>query len=239
MAELQALAASGLPIDFILVDAAWGGDNPTAWGLEVAACASQTGARIALMDHFGRHNLQERQLIAGSTTFLNKPVGPQPLLLWLEGRANSAEPAEGLGGEPLAALSDLQILVAEDNLVNQKVIGQMLKKLGCQADIAVDGAQAVSAVERGRFDVVFMDVHMPEMDGYEATRALRSRLPQERQPHIIALTANAIMGDREKCLAAGMDDYLTKPLTLGALSAALNAARAARKEPRIILELAG
>jgi len=132
----------------------------------------------------------------GLDDFLDKLVGPQPLLLWLEGRANSAEPAEGEGGEPLAALSDLQILSPRDNLVNQKVIGQMLKKLGCQADIAVDGAQAVSAVERGRFDVVFMDVHMPEMDGYEATRALRSRLPQERQPHIIALTANAIMGDR-------------------------------------------
>ena len=97
-------------------------------------------------------------------------------------------------------------------------------KLGCRADIVIDGAQAVAAVERGRYDLVFMDMQMPEMDGCEATREIRKRVSRERQPRIVALTANALIGDREKCLAAGMDTYLTKPLVLGNLVSVLRAA---------------
>jgi len=231
-AEFDAFVLAPVKPDFILADASLGAKDPAAWLALLNELGLRGRGRVALMDHFGRQSLHGRGAWPGISAFVNKPVGPQSFLHWLEERATSIAPLEGIGPEKVAALANLQILVAEDNLVNQKVIGQMLRNLGCKADIVVDGAQAVSAVERGRFDVVFMDVHMPEMDGYEATRSLRASLPAERQPHIVALTANALMGDREKCLAAGMDNYLTKPITLGALVAALKtaAARVAQKD---------
>ncbi len=108
-----------------------------------------------------------------------------------------------------------KILVAEDNLVNQKVAQAMFKFLGCDVTIANNGEEAVNACKDGGFDMVFMDCQMPVMDGYEASGAIRAweqssgivRIP------IVALTANATEGDREKCLAAGMDDYLSKPFS--------------------------
>ena len=90
----------------------------------------------------------------------------------------------------------------------------------------IDGAQAVAAVERGHYDLVFMDIQMPEMDGYEATRRIRKRLARENQPRIVALTANALLGDREKCLAAGADSYVTKPFALADIIRELKQTRA-------------
>ncbi len=118
----------------------------------------------------------------------------------------------------------LRILVAEDNLVNQKVVTRVLDRIGLEADLACDGVEAFDAAQRRAYDVVLMDVQMPRMDGLEATRAIRSR--GGHQPHIIALTANAMEGDRERCLEAGADDYLTKPITVDALRQVLEAAEA-------------
>jgi signal transduction histidine kinase/ActR/RegA family two-component response regulator len=106
----------------------------------------------------------------------------------------------------------LRLLLVEDNLVNQKVALAMLRRSGYEADLAVDGAEGIAKVKATDYDVVLMDWHMPEMNGLEATAAIRHDLPADRQPWIIGLTANAMIGDREKCLQAGMDDYLTKPL---------------------------
>jgi CheY-like chemotaxis protein len=117
----------------------------------------------------------------------------------------------------------LRILLAEDNLINQKVMTQMLKKLGYKADIAADGLQVLQAVEHHPYDVILMDVQMPRMDGLEAAKAIRGRLSSAVQPCIIAITAYALEGDRKMCLDAGMNNYLSKPVKLEELRSALEA----------------
>jgi CheY-like chemotaxis protein len=124
-------------------------------------------------------------------------------------------------GERLADRHPLRVLVAEDNGVNQKVALAMLRHLGYRADLAADGMEAVEAVRRVPYDVVFMDLQMPELDGLDATKQIIAEHPRHRRPRIVALTANAFEEDREQCLAAGMDDYMSKPLKAEMLEAAL------------------
>lgn len=123
--------------------------------------------------------------------------------------------------EPLPSNLQGRILVAEDSTVNQMVAREMLKRLGCRADIVGNGKEAVQAMGRIPYDLIFLDCHMPEMDGFEACRTIRSREPDGKRIPIIAMTASAMKGDRERCLEAGMDDYLTKPVRLADLGAAL------------------
>jgi CheY-like chemotaxis protein len=120
----------------------------------------------------------------------------------------------------LAKLCPLRILLAEDNVVNQKVAIKILDKMGYRADIASNGREAVEAVERQKYDVILMDVQMPEMDGVEATTKIREKFSDNR-PWIIALTANALHGDRERYLGVGMDDYVSKPIRVDDLVKAL------------------
>lgn len=115
-----------------------------------------------------------------------------------------------------------KILLAEDNPVNRKVALLMLKRIGYRADTVLDGLEAVETLERRPYDIVLMDVQMPELDGVEATRRIRSELDPDRQPFIIAMTAHAINGDRERYLDAGMDAYVSKPIRIEELEAALD-----------------
>ena len=114
---------------------------------------------------------------------------------------------------------DLHLLIAEDNVVNQRVASRMLQRLGYKADVVENGQLALEAVERQRYDVIFMDVQMPELDGLEATRRIKAR--PGPTPWIIALTAHALEDDRQQCLTAGMNDFLSKPVQLIELTAAL------------------
>lgn len=106
----------------------------------------------------------------------------------------------------------MQILLAEDNPVNQKVALRMLKRIGHEADIANNGVEVLKALEEKRYDIILMDMQMPEMDGLEATRQIVQKYAEDVRPYIIALTANAMHGDRERCIAAGMNDYVSKPI---------------------------
>jgi GAF domain-containing protein/CheY-like chemotaxis protein len=121
-----------------------------------------------------------------------------------------------------AARHPLRILLAEDNVVNQKLALRLLQQMGYRADLASNGIEAIESVQRQTYDVVLMDVQMPEMDGLEASRKINARWRAPERPRIVAMTANAMQGDREMCLAAGMDDYLTKPIRVERLIEALN-----------------
>ena len=159
---------------------------------------------------------------------LTKPVRASQLYDALVGvlTEQAEEPAalEAAAGETAAQPSSLRILLAEDNAVNQKVALRLLDKLGYRADVAANGREALEALERQRYDVVLMDVQMPEMDGLEASRQITERWPAESRPRIIAMTANAMLEDREACFAAGMDDYLAKPVRPEELASALSRA---------------
>jgi len=112
-------------------------------------------------------------------------------------------------------------LLAEDNAVNQKLALRLLAQMGYRADVAANGLEVLDALERQPYDVILMDVQMPEMDGLEASRRINAKYPRASRPRIVAMTANAMQGDREMCIAAGMDDYLTKPVRVNELVEAL------------------
>jgi CheY-like chemotaxis protein len=120
------------------------------------------------------------------------------------------------------AIFPLRILLAEDNIVNQKVAIHMLKRIGYQADIAINGLEVLKLLHHHPYDVILMDLHMPQMDGLEATRRILTEFPEHRCPTIIAMTANALEGDKQECLAAGMHDYVTKPVKIEKLAYALS-----------------
>ena len=164
--------------------------------------------------------------------YLTKPIKPSQLhdalMVVFGGELDVGEPSkEAPTDDRLADQLPLRILVVEDNAVNQQLALLMLQKIGYRADVAANGVEALEALERQPYDAVLMDVEMPEMDGLEATRRIHQRWPRDRRPHIVAVTANAMQGERELCIQAGMDDYITKPIHIDELSGALT--RVARR----------
>jgi GAF domain-containing protein/CheY-like chemotaxis protein len=219
---------------------------PEMDGVEFAAQASQAdGAAAAppvvILSSVGVRDRDEAK-VAG---WLAKPVKPSALhdtiatiLLGevAEQPAAAAAAGDSGDGKPLGERHPLRILLAEDNAVNQKLAMRLLSQMSYGAEVAADGQQAIDALERNDYDVVLMDVQMPELDGLEATRRIRARWP-DRQLRIVAMTANAMAGDREACLAAGMDDYISKPIRPEDLTAALkrvqiSAGKRGRHRPR-------
>ncbi len=161
---------------------------------------------------------------------LNKPVRPSrlfdsmiSLLVDMEGIVDrkSMRPSAAEFDPDMAKRHPLHILVAEDNVVNQKVMLRMLERLGYRADLAANGFEVLESLRRQPYDVVLMDVQMPEMDGTEAAQLIRKEWQEKEQPHIIAVTAHALVGDRERLLIAGMDDYIAKPVQINELTGAL------------------
>jgi PAS domain S-box-containing protein len=172
---------------------------------------------------------QRERTTEGIAAFLTKPVKPSALhdvlVQALTGRTSRvvvADPERFTFDPDIGTRHPLRILLAEDNPVNQKLARRLLERMGYTIDLAENGLEAVEAVEHATYDLVLMDVQMPELDGLEATRRIRARWPQ-RSLRIVAMTANAMEGDREACLAAGMDDYLSKPIRPQELAGALAA----------------
>jgi len=156
--------------------------------------------------------IHQSQLFDTLATLLAHEEAPKPV----------AVPQKPTFDAAMAARHPLRILLAEDNVVNQKLAMRLLQQMGYRADLASNGIEAIECVARQTYDVVLMDVQMPEMDGLEASRQITARWPAAQRPRIVAMTANAMQGDREMCIAAGMDDYVTKPIRVDALVAALS-----------------
>ena len=161
------------------------------------------------------------------TAYLAKPVRQSQLFDTLANLfARDVQPRVAAAARPridgqMATHHPLRILLAEDNVVNQKLALRLLQQMGYRADLASNGIEAIESVERQVYDVILMDVQMPDMDGLEASRQITTRWPPEGRPRIVAMTANAMQGDREMCLQAGMDDYITKPIRVEQLIEAL------------------
>ncbi len=161
----------------------------------------------------------------GGPAILHKPVKRaalrELLLDAIEGPERTRTPQKPAHDEMASGMNPMRILLVEDNDVNRKVMLRMLERIGYDADTACDGVEALQAIKSTAYDIVLMDVQMPNMDGLEATRRVRSEVPAAAQPSIIAITANALRGDRETCIEAGMDDYIEKPIRMVELVAGL------------------
>jgi CheY-like chemotaxis protein len=184
---------------------------------------------LVMLTSLGDHGRSEEMRSVNFAAFVTKPIKQSQLHTIL---ARAIQPqidlpnrvthiAQKIDSE-LAVLRPLRILLAEDNVVNQKVAQKILGRLGYQTDIAANGLEVIAALHRQHYDVVLMDVQMPEMDGLEATRIIRSDFAFEQQPVIVAMTAAAMPEDRQKCLEAGMDEYVSKPIRLDELADALD-----------------
>jgi two-component system, sensor histidine kinase and response regulator len=225
LAALAAAEQAQQPFDLAVLDM----HMPVMDGLQLARAiqAEPALARTPLMmlsSTYANADAASRAE-AGILRYLNKPIRRADLLRAITGLLSMAPPDAGpLPGSHAVGLLKGLVLLVEDNPINQGVAKAMLAKLGLQCELAQHGLEAVERVQAKRFDVVLMDCQMPVMDGLQATRVIRS-LPQtrgERLP-IVALTANAMQGDEQKCLDAGMDAFLAKPYTLSALHGALSA----------------
>jgi PAS domain S-box-containing protein len=195
-------------------------------GATLAARIREAGHALPLVlfSSLGRRDVSERLFAAT----LAKPLRQSQLfdtlvtlLVHDAAPRHVAAPAKLRIDAEMASRYPLRILLAEDNVVNQKLALRLLQQMGYRADLASNGLEAIECVARQTYDVVLMDVQMPEMDGLEASRRITASWPAGRRPRIVAMTANAMKGDREMCLAAGMDDYLSKPIRLDELVEAL------------------
>ena len=225
---LTAAAGSGDPFDIAIIDMQMPHMDGEMLGRHIKKASSIKATLMVMMTSMGDRGDAKHFTQIGFSAYLTKPVKPSQLhdcLTTLVGAHMQKVPADAVPIITRHSLAEerkrrFRILLAEDNIINQKVATSMLKKLGYRTDVANNGNEAVSALVEKAYDIVFMDCQMPELDGYAATEKIRDASSGVRNPNItiVAMTAHAMKGDRDKCLLAGMDDYLTKPVKPEALS---------------------
>jgi Amt family ammonium transporter len=223
LAALEAAAAAGKPFPLAILDVQMPEMDGFDLAREIRARPQHAGTRLVLLTSLGEaldESLREQLGLAG---YLQKPARQSRLFDTLVEALCEREPTaatDSLSSEPRPAPRSMRahVLVAEDNEVNQIVVSELLTRCGWTCELVGDGQAAVERARASHFDLVLMDCQMPKMDGFQATAAIRrleakaAAAGNPRHLPIIALTANAIQGDRERCLAAGMDEYLTKPI---------------------------
>jgi signal transduction histidine kinase/DNA-binding response OmpR family regulator/HPt (histidine-containing phosphotransfer) domain-containing protein len=225
LAALQQAKASNDPYRVAILDHQMPDIDGEILGSAIKSDPAYEDIHLILFSSLSRAGDAQHVEQAGFSAFFSKPV-PQHILIDALKALCSAAADEPLPFLTIAALSPsrveagggalpfagFNVLVADDNLVNQQVAQRMLERFGCHVDVAVNGDMAVAMCRNRRYDMVLMDCQMPELDGYEATARIRIEEGEGRRVPVIALTANAMQGEREKCLAAGMDDFLSKPI---------------------------
>ena len=230
--EALGWVTNNTPFDLALLDF----HMPEMDGIELALrlreIRDRSDLRIVLLTSMGWGGEETRSSTAGLAATLTKPIKQSQLYDTLVAvMADQPAPTRvtptGVFDPDMALRHPLQILLAEDNQIDQKLTLHLLSKFGYRADVAGNGAEAVAAVDRQPYDVILMDVQMPVMDGLEATRRLRQR--PDHGPRVIAMTANALEGDRGECRVAGMDDYVSKPISPEALAASLSRTQTRRE----------
>jgi two-component system, sensor histidine kinase and response regulator len=222
---MHSAVGAGEPYQLVVFDFHMEGMDGVELARAIRSAPSLRLARLVMLTSTSSHRFAARE--ATIDAYLTKPVRRAALLETVasvftvrDGQPAAAPVAPPVAPRPAAA-SSARVLVAEDNPVNQLVIQGMLNKRGYTCDIVADGREALTQLERGEHAAVLMDVQMPEIDGFEATRRIRARETGEEHVPIIAMTASAMEGDRERCLQAGMDDYISKPLRPEQLDAVL------------------
>ncbi len=226
---LRAAASGGVPYDVAVLDLLMPDMDGLALARTIKEDASLASTRLILISSAGVGRRVREAQRAGVAAFLNKPVRRARLFTALTrvlGVASDAEDEAPSARTPVESRPRLaavgRVLVVEDSPINVQVAVGMLKNLGYQVDTAVNGLEALVAVEHASYAAILMDCQMPEMDGFEATAEIRRREAPDQHMPIVAMTALAIKGDRERCLAAGMDDYLAKPIRIEDLKATLD-----------------
>jgi CheY-like chemotaxis protein len=223
-AEALTLVQQGEVADIAILDMAMPEMDGEMLAKEIRRLRTAQQLPLILFTSLGNFANVNTSLFA---TWLAKPIKPSPLYNALVGtlakHPSQVRPAssESQFDTGLAQRVPARILVAEDNVVNQKLALRMLERLGYRPDIAANGFEVLTALRQWHYDLVLMDVQMPEMDGLEATQKILTEWATIERPRIIAMTANAMEGDREMCLAAGMDDYVSKPIQVKELQIAL------------------
>lgn len=219
----------GEPYDFIVLDQMMPGMAGDALALRISQDERFAEIRIILATSAGAAHRASAERSLRIDAVLTKPIRRQNMLDILQ-RVFTKKPAGSAAGQvsvqtlaPASPLAGLRILLCDDNQINQRYAGALLRKEGAITDTVDDGAQAVKAVENASYDLVLMDVQMPVMDGFEATRRIRQLPSPKGAVPIVGLTAHAMTGDRERCLAAGMSEYLSKPVDAAKLRSSIRA----------------